>query len=187
MSINRACQMLGFSKQAYHKGCRNMRNKSQRQFRAKEYVLEKVTALRRDMPRIGTRKLHFMMGRDLAKAGIQAGRDKVFSILRDANMLVKKKRKRARTTDSSQWRKQYPNLVKEVVPQRPEEIWVADITYFETEEEGFVYGHLVSDAYSKKIMGYALAADMSAATTLKAFEMAQEFPFPLMEAGIGGS
>lgn len=162
--------LLGYSKQAYHKGCRNEHLRRQREAQAKASVLEKVAAIRSDMPRLGTRKLHHLLKKDEGFAAV--GRDRLFDCLRENGLLVVRRRKYVRTTDSSQWRRQYGNLVEGRVPEKPEEVLVADITYFETEEEGHVYGHLLSDAYSKRIMGYAVEKDMSAGTTLKALEMA---------------
>lgn len=81
-------------------------------------------------------------------------------------------RSRYITTDSSDWRKQFDNLIKDIIPHRPEQIWVADITYFRTEKEGYVYGHFLTDAYSKKMMGFEISIDMKASSTLKALEMA---------------
>lgn len=162
--------LLGYSKQAYHKGCRSEHLRRQREAQAQACVLEKVAAIRSDMPRIGTRKLHYLLKKDSCCAAM--GRDRLFDCLRENGMLVARRRKYVRTTDSSQWRRQYGNLVEGSVPGKPEEVLVADITYFETEEEGHVYGHLLSDAYSKRIMGYAVEKDMSAGTTLKALEMA---------------
>ncbi len=133
-------------------------------------MLEKVGAIRRDMPRLGTRKLHYLLKKDSCCTAM--GRDRLFDCLRENGMLVVRRRKYVRTTDSSQWRRQYGDLAKGRTPEKPEEVLVADITYFETEEEGHVYGHLLSDAYSKRIMGYAVEKDMSAGTTLKALEMA---------------
>lgn len=86
-------------------------------------------------------------------------------------MLVKKKRSFIRTTDSRGWMRQYPNLVNGIVPSAPEEIWVADITYLLT-SAGNYYLHLVSDAYSKRIMGYEVCQDLLASSSVKALKMA---------------
>ena len=68
--------------------------------------------------------------------------------------------------------RKYPNIVKDITISRPEQVWVADITYLDTAEEGNVYLHLITDAYSKQILGYELCNNMEAASTLKALEMA---------------
>jgi len=103
--------------------------------------------------------------------GIKMGRDKLFSLLREHGLLVKPRRRRMRTTDSNHVYRKYPNLIKEYEPCRPEQIWSSDITYVLTEEE-FVYVSLVTDQYSKKIMGHHVHATLEAEGPLKALSMA---------------
>jgi putative transposase len=83
-----------------------------------------------------------------------------------------KKKRYTVTTNSKHWMRKYPNLIKGLVISRPEQLWVADITYLDTAEEGNIYLHLVTDAYSKQIMGYELCNNMEATSTLKAVKMA---------------
>ena len=120
------------------------------------------------MPRLGTKKLHYL----LKEEGISIGRDHLFDLLREEDLLVKKKRKYVRTTDSTGWMRLYPNLAKDIIVDRPEQLWVADITYLDTVSDGHVYLHLVTDAYSKQIMGYELCNNMNAVSTDKALQMA---------------
>ena len=137
----------------------------------RQEVLKSVAVIRSDMPRLGTRKLYHLLKEEFEQGGIKVGRDKLFSILRDSKLLIHKTKRYVRTTDSSQWRRQHKNLVADYVPEKPEELLVSDITYFET-EQGNAYGHLVTDGYSKKIMGYDVAYDMTKERTVAAFEMA---------------
>ena len=123
------------------------------------------------MPRIGTRKLYHLLEGDFKDSGLKVGRDKLFRVLREFDLLVKRRKKYVRTTDSSQWRRENEYLIQDYVPEKPEQVLVADITYFDT-EQGTVYGHLISDGYSKKIMGYCVAYDMKKERTLEAFDMA---------------
>jgi putative transposase len=123
------------------------------------------------MPRLGTRKLHHLLQQDGIGAHEPIGRDWLFGFLREQGLLVKRKRKYVRTTDSSQWMRQYPNLVNGQPPHHPEQLWVADITYLHT-KQGYRYLHLLTDAYSKKIMGYELSGNMSADSTVKALKRA---------------
>jgi putative transposase len=136
-----------------------------------EEVLNSVKTIREDMPRLGGRKLHYLLSDEFEESGLKVGRDKLFSILRDSKLLIHKKKRYVRTTDSSAWQRQHENLVEGYVPEKPEELLVCDITYFET-EQGNAYGHFVTDAYSKKIMGYEAAYDMTKERTVAAFEMA---------------
>jgi len=86
-------------------------------------------------------------------------------------LLIKKRKRRIFTTDSKLWRGQFDNLLKQQSINRPEQVWVSDITYLRT-RSGFVYAHLVTDAYSKKLMGAVVADNMKATTTLAALQMA---------------
>lgn len=125
------------------------------------------------MPRLGTRKLHYLLQQRGLPGGVQVGRDWLFDFLRQHGLLVARKKKFVRTTDSSQWRRQYPNRIKNYRPCQPEQLWVADITYVST-RQGYRYLHLLTDAYSKKIVGYELSQDMSAQSTVKALKAALE-------------
>jgi putative transposase len=158
------CALFGLSKQAYYKTITNDHEKEI----AWQFVKPKVLELRRSMPRLGARKLHYMLGEQATRIG----RDKLFELLRKDGLLVATRRKYVRTTNSTHWMRKYPNLVKDIVPNRPEQLWVADITYMDTKAEGNLYLHLVTDAYSKQIMGHELCDNMTAISTHKALEMA---------------
>ena len=168
MSICRACSLLGYTKQAWHKSQQNQHRKGQKRAEKANLVLKEVDNIRQELPRLGTRKLNKMLN----DAQFSIGRDQLFDLLRRADKLIKPRRKYVRTTDSSHWRRQFKNLVEGYVPTKPEEVLVADITYLHTKEDGVVYAHLVTDAYSKKLMGYEVALDMTAASTEKALKMA---------------
>ena len=123
------------------------------------------------MPRLGTRKLHHLLQQQKLGDMGNVGRDWLFRFLREQGLLITRKRKYVRTTNSSKWMRQYPNLVNNIIPSRPEQIWVADITYLATKGR-FYYLHLLTDAYSKKIVGYQLSQNMESSTSLKALEQA---------------
>jgi transposase InsO family protein len=127
--------------------------------------------VRRELPRIGTRKLHYVLKDELKEEGLKVGRDKLFNILRSKQMLINKRRKYIKTTNSKHWMRTYTDSSKQVSLKEPEQLWVADITYLTTEEET-VYLHLITDAYSKQIMGYTLSKDLKAESTVKALQMA---------------
>ena len=120
-----------------------------------------VTQLVRDermiQPRVGTRKLHHILKDSLAAREIKMGRDALFDVLRQARLLVLPKRAYHKTTHSHHRFYKHPNSLKaglqQVTPNRPEQVWVADITYLPT-HSGFVYLSLVTDAYSRKIVGH---------------------------------
>lgn len=132
---------------------------------------QKVLSIRRQMPRIGTRKLYYLLKNQFKEEGIAVGRDKLFSILRDEQLLITRKKRYTKTTDSKHWMRRYPDLVKGLTLERPEQLWVADITYLSL-KSGFVYLHLVTDAYSKQIMGHAVSDDLAAVSTIEVLRMA---------------
>ena len=117
--------------------------------------------------------MYYLISKDPNRKNYKFGERKFFKVLKAHNLLVIRKKRRAITTDSKLWKGQYPNLVKELVPTRPEQVWVADITYFRT-KDGFIYGHLITDGYSKKLMGFEVSGNMKATSTLLALKMAVE-------------
>jgi transposase InsO family protein len=157
------CELFGYSKQAYYKQqvCHHLAASK------KQEVKSAVLEIRRQMPRLGARKLYYLL-----KNEINMGRDKLFDLLRAEGLLVYKRRRYTVTTNSKHWMRKYPNLIKNIKLTRPEQVWVADITYLDTAENGNAYLHLVTDAYSKQIMGYELCNNMEATSTLKALQMA---------------
>ena len=161
------CSLFGYTKQAYYKCSSGSKQHLIKEQQAKAAVLH----LRRQMPRIGTRKLHFMLREQFKAAQIKVGRDKLFALLRTEGLLIIKRKKYTVTTNSKHWMHKYPNLIKELLIHRPEQLWVADITYMEAHESNS-YLHLITDAYSKQVMGYELCNDMEASSTLKALQMA---------------
>lgn len=167
MILSGVCRQLGYSKQAYYKSLtRSKRSQSQ-----KQQIKYKVLSVRHLLPQLGTRKLHKLLGEELRQQGLKIGRDRLFDLLRQESLLVVRKRKYVKTTDSRLWMHQYPDLVKGMKLQRPEQLWVADITYLAT-EQGHCYLHLITDAYSKKIMGYKLSKLLAASETLQALKVA---------------
>ncbi len=134
-------------------------------------VKQLVDKERKVLSRLGGRKLHYQIRGSLQALEIKFGRDKLFALLRKYQMLILPKRRYIQTTMSKHWLRKYPNLVKDIVVKRPDEVWVSDITYLKT-DEGNCYLNMVTDAYSRKIMGYAIADNMEAAQMKQAFQMA---------------
>ena len=142
------CLLFGISRQAYYK------NKTGRLQRHSELLIvrDMVMRIRCVMPRIGTRKLYFLIKDELDELNIKIGRDVLFHFLRAEHLLIKPKRSYVKTTNSKHWMKKYPNLIKNMDVTKPEQLWVSDITYIKT-DKGHEYLSLITDAYSKKIMG----------------------------------
>ncbi len=122
------------------------------------------------MPRLGGRKLLKLIQPQLPPE-LMIGRDSFFDFLRQNHLLVRQRRTRIFTTDSKHWLHKYSNLVKDFVPERPHQLWVSDITYIKT-AEGFMYLSLVTDAYSRKIVGWALGDTLEASHSIRALKMA---------------
>jgi len=124
-----------------------------------------------EMPRLGTRKLYYLLRSDIDALGIKIGRDALFDYLRSEHLLIKPKKNYTKTTDSKHWLRKYPNLMLGVKAQRPEQYFVSDITYIKSREK-IHYLSLVTDAYSRKIMGFKLSDDMSTENVVQALHMA---------------
>ena len=167
MSLRKACKLLGITRQAIY----------QREQRAKQRMLvlapvkDMVLELRRFMPRLGGRKLYYLLKPKFIEQGIKLGRDGFFDYLRAQRLLVQPRRSYKKTTDSKHWMKKHPNLLKGYQARKAEEVFVSDITYVES-EQGVHYLSLVTDAYSRKIMGYELSDEMKAVDVVKALDMA---------------
>ncbi|WP_133408470.1 IS3 family transposase [Parashewanella tropica] len=167
VSLSKACKLLGMTRQSIY----------QREYRDKKRAImlapvkNMVLALRRFMPRLGGRKLYYLLKPQLMEEGIKLGRDGLFDYLREEHLLIQPKRSYRKMTNSKHWMKKHPNLLKDYTPQRAEEVLVSDITYVES-DDGVHYLSLVTDAYSRKIMGYELSDGMKATDVVKALDMA---------------
>lgn len=134
-----------------------------------------VQDIRLRQPRLGTRKLHHLLSPSLAEQGIKLGRDRLFAILRSARLLVAPPWAYHKTTHSRHHLRRHPNLLKpgaqQVIPSAPEQVWVADITYLPTAGK-FVYLSLVTDAFSRKIVGYHVHDSLQTEQVSQALKMA---------------
>jgi len=161
---------MGISRQAYYKRNRAFDARVCQDQQVVEFVLEK----RRRQPRLGTRKLHHLMAIEAA-AALRVGRDRLFSILREARELVPRKRAYHKTTHSHHRFRRHPNLLKagpeQVVASRPEQVWVADITYLPT-RESVAYVSLITDAYSRKIVGHHVHGSLHTESVVRALQKA---------------
>lgn len=162
---------MGISRQAYYKAEQCLDQRQQQE----KLVLGMVRDVRLEQSRIGTRKLHYLLRGALAGQSIKLGRDGLFALLRTHRMLVPTRRAYHKTTMSHHRFYKHPNLLKpgpgQVTPQAPEQVWVSDITYLPTREET-TYLSLVTDAYSRKIVGYHLDRHMQTVAVGQAFRMA---------------
>ena len=120
---------------------------------------------------MGGKKLYSRIKPELECIGIKCGRDKFFDILRTNSMLVRYRKRFVKTTQSKHMFFKYPNLIKELDINRAEQVWASDITYIKT-KEGFMYLFLITDVYSKQIMGWELSDNMKAINAINALKMA---------------
>ncbi len=159
--MNRACQMLKISRQAVYQYAQRVHDKACQE----QHVLDSILPLRQVMPRVGARKLM----EHLPTLGI--GRDRLFEILRKHGLLVKRRRRYVVTTHSDHGLTVWPNLLRQVEPETPNAVWVADQTYIRL-QRGFCYLSLITDLYSRKIVGYDLHPSLESTGPLKALRMA---------------
>jgi len=126
---------------------------------------------RKDEPRVGTRKLHDRIRLELQKEGLEVGRDSLFAILRARKLLIFPKKRYQKTTYSNHHYAVAPNRIKELSISRPNQVLVSDITYL-TLARGFAYLFLVTDAFSRKVLGYHVSRDLTHYSALLALDMA---------------
>ena len=161
------CKAVSMSRQNYYK----QRRQRRRQSVEESLILEWVSRERAVQPMLGGRKLRHLLGPDLASAGVSIGRDRFFNLLDDNGLLIERKPRSPRTTNSWHGFGVYPNLLKDRELTGPNQAWVSDITYLRT-RDGFVYLALVMDAWSRAIVGYDCSDSLEAEGVLRALRMA---------------
>ncbi|QHI17462.1 MULTISPECIES: IS3 family transposase [Acinetobacter] len=169
LNVSRYCEWIGITRQAYYQSEKRAQIKAQET----QQVLELVMEYRYLMPSIGTRKLYWLIKPKLLEQGLKFGRDQLFKVLKENDLLIRPKRRYTKTTDSKHWMKKHPNLLKDYSPIRANEVFVSDITYVES-AEGVHYLSLVTDAYTRQIKGYKLSSDMRAENVVQALHMAMK-------------
>ncbi len=167
-SLEKLTKEFGYTRQCYYKRFDRYKKFDE----IEQIVLAKVSIIRARQPRCGVRKLQRMVNWLLRSKGIRIGRDWLFDLLRRKALLVKKRRRGCRTTDSYHRFRIYKNLIKDTQPSGPNQIWVSDITYISL-LGSFCYLFLITDLYSRKIVGYHLSNSLAVEGALKALKMAQ--------------
>lgn len=155
----------GINRQAHHQQLRRRRQREGQE----AVIVEMVQAIRHHHPRMGVRKLHHKLASALEQRGICIGRDRLFALLREHDLLVPRKRRQTCTTRSGLWR--CDNLLGELTLTAPLQLWVGDITYL-TLESGFAYLALLTDAFSRYIVGFDLATSLAVEGCERALQMA---------------
>jgi hypothetical protein len=160
-----ACTLFGIDRQVYY---RRIKRTSSRQFLASE-VIGLVLKIRQTMPRIGAKKLYYLLKTQLNE--LKIGRDKFIDILRANHLLIIPKRSYHITTNSHHRFRKHQNQILDLQICRPEQVWVSDITYI-GKRDNPCYLSLITDAYSKRIMGFNVADNMNTQSTLTALKNA---------------
>lgn len=161
------CRLFGKTRHAYYDSLWRKESSLVKE----DIILQEVINIRKDLPRLGTRKLHYVIQNKLISHQISFGRDYLFDLLSEHKLLIRQRKRKAITTDSRHWMRKYSNLVKGLAITRPEQVWVSDITYIRlTNQWGYL--SLITDAYSRKIMGYSFRQDLAAEGCIEALKMA---------------
>lgn len=163
----RLCWLFGITRQAFYKHWHTSVSGQ----KENTIVLQLVAEVRALHPAMGVRKLYSIIERQMQDQGIQIGRDALFNLLREHGWLLRRRRRKIITTWSKHPFRKYRNLIKEFTPTAPNQLWVSDITYLKT-QQGFVYLSLITDAYSRKVVGYDLSDNLESVNTLQALQMA---------------
>ena len=167
ISLGKFCQLLGVTRQAYYQ---HFWNQEQLIFED-DLIISEVLKIRKNHRHMGGRKLFELLQPFLLEHQIKMGRDRLFDVLSANYLLVRRRKKQTITTNSYHRFKRYPNLIRDFIPNAPNELWVSDITYWRIKDY-FNYISFITDAYSRKIVGYHLGDSLQTAETIQALEMA---------------
>lgn len=169
VGLGQLCGLFGKSRQAWYQ-----RTQAQEEAAFQHQIIKQwVEAIRKDLPRLGGKKLYFLLEEKISTHHFSCGRDKLFDLLRAEDMLIHRRRKYARTTNSNHHYHCWSNLIAGLEVEAAEQVWVCDITYLSLCESGkFVYLALITDAYSRQIMGFHLSKRLKAKMCVSALRMA---------------
>ena len=167
LAVTKLCELAGMSPQNYYKT-----HKTRERKKVNEGLIKHLVQLERAIqPRIGGDKLHRVLRPLLKDSGVSIGRDRFFKVLKNQGLLLKRLPRQPKTTNSRHNLPVFNNLIKNMVLTSANQVWVSDITYIRT-TNGFSYLSLITDKFSRKIIGYHLGESLEAQDTLKALEMA---------------
>ena len=168
MHITTACGLFGHCRQAYYQLKTDYLDRLSRE----KQLIASAKEIRSEAPGVGSVKLHMQL-KDIYGQEFMIGRDAFIELLRKHSLVLPAPRPR-RTTNSNHSFRKYKNLIKDLTITKANELWVSDITYIDT-MEGFSYLHLVTDAYSRRIMGWRLANSLKAIHSIEALKMAIDY------------
>jgi transposase InsO family protein len=166
-SLSALCQCFDLKRDAYYKYKRRV----DKRLEIEQKIVEIVRQRRKSLPREGTRKLIKSLDANFREADLKVGRDTLFNILRKHDMLIHRKKAHHRTTNSFHRFHKYRNIIKDMKMTKPNQVWVSDITYIRT-INGFCYLALITDMYSRKIVGHDLSDSLELAGCVRALQKA---------------
>lgn len=167
ISLAKLCGWFGVSRQAYYQHNWEGISTSIEE----EMILKEVQKLRANHRKMGGRKLYELLEPFLLSHHIKMGRDALFSLLAANGLLVKRRKRKIQTTNSLHWLRKYPNLIRDFIPTNINQLWVSDITYWKIGDK-HSYISFITDAYSRKIVGYNVAESLEAIESLSSLQMA---------------
>jgi transposase InsO family protein len=168
IGLAKICDWFGITRQAYYKNNWEAVTTTL----GEEIVIKQIKCIRKNHPRIGTRKLFTMVQPFLLEHTIKMGRDALFTLLSANYLLVKKRKRKVQTTNSYHWLRKYTNLIRDFTPTAINQLWVSDITYWKINTGEHLYISFITDAYSHKIVGYHVAETLETIESLQALQMA---------------
>jgi len=157
IGLSKLCELFGKTRQAHY----DLTWREEETFMEETLIINEIKLIRKNLPRVGGIKLFNMLKTVLADHHIKIGRDAFFTMLSHHDLLIRPKKRYIRTTESNHMFHKWANLIEHISLKAPEQLWVSDITYLTT-SEGFVYLSLITDAYSKRIMGFHVSQRLAA-------------------------
>lgn len=161
------CELFGYGRQAWYEAIK----RKDRRADDERLLVAQIRLIRLQHHKVGAEKLYFQMKDWCIAHGINIGRDKFFNILRDNGLMIRRRPRKAITTNSRHNLRRYPNLIRDLETSGPNQLWVSDMTYL-TLTRGFVYMSLVTDAYSRKIVGWSVHKSLQTEGPLLALKKA---------------
>ncbi|MFH7014597.1 DDE-type integrase/transposase/recombinase, partial [Flavobacterium sp. FlaQc-52] len=162
VSLGKFCRLLGVTRQSYYQHFWQQ----EQLVLEDELVISEVLRIRKNHRHMGGRKLYELLQPFLLEHQIKMGRDRLFDVLSVNYLLVRRRKKQTITTNSFHRFKKYPNLIRDFIPSTPNQLWVSDITYWKIKDD-FLYISFITDAYSKKIVGYHLGDSLQTSETIQ--------------------
>ncbi len=163
LGIRDRCRIAQVSSSAYYAS----KNQAQEQQKSDEELLRQIGSVLEEFPGYGYRRVT----EELQKRGVRVNKKRIQRVMREHGLQRRQKRRFVRTTDSKHNLPVYPNLIREILVERPDQVWAADITYVRL-VRGFVYVAVMLDLFSRKVIGWALSGSLHAELAVSALRMA---------------